>query len=60
MLKQIKSFFYFIKLKWYFKLVKAEIIIKVLDGKAIPANYFWQRLDYIIRKKGKVYEKVQR
>lgn len=44
----IKRWLYFIKLRYYFWIVKHELWSCCLEGKAIPENYLWIRLDYYL------------
>jgi len=50
MLKKIKSFLYGIKLKFYLKVIEAEMIVKASKGKIVPDGYVWKRLNEILNK----------
>ena len=51
MIKRIKSIIYGLKLKYYLKLIQAEMILMSARGEAIPNNYIWIRLEKLLCKK---------
>jgi len=50
-IKQIKSIIYGLKLKYYLKLIQAEMILMSARGERIPDNYIWIRLEKLLYKK---------
>jgi len=56
MLKWFKSIVWGIRLKSYFNIIQHEIWIKVIDGEAIPENYFWKRVEKLIEERKEKWE----
>ena len=48
-MKKVKSMFFWIKFKWILHIVKHECWAIVLEGKAVPENYLWQRTEYYLK-----------
>ena len=50
MIKKIKSIWFRIKLKFYLRVIKAEMIVKASKGVIVPDGYVWKRLSEMLNK----------